>query len=132
MIDFDIIRLIGNHAAFNPSYTVETKCPSELKCHCGRLLDDVRNIVVPRKYALFVCGTEPRVKTRKKRKVALKNYRRKFRRVFFAASLVNPLRNRPTYVCSTCGSHQGFYQAIARNIVSVDPLPMGANIIYDK
>jgi hypothetical protein len=133
VIDFHggINKILEEHnKGFKLSYIIENEYPSALDCRCGSKLTEIRSIINPRRYALWLCGPEPRVKTRRKRKVVIKKYRRTFRMAMMAAFLVAPLRNRPFYRCESCGNRMGFYQAIATNIIKVEPMPPGAVPYY--
>jgi DNA-directed RNA polymerase subunit RPC12/RpoP len=115
---------------FRLPYTIEIKSETGLDCRCGSKLTEVTSIIDAFKYALFVCGPEPRVKTRAKRKIALKKYRRKFINTKLAAILIAPLRNRPSYICESCGNRMGFYQAMAESIIKVEPMPKCSDLIF--
>jgi hypothetical protein len=115
---------------FRSSFTTEVSKDTNLDCRCGAKLTETRSVINPYKYALFINGPEPRVKTRAKRKIALKKFREKFKRTMLGACLAAPLRNRPSYVCNSCGRIMGFYEAIGTNIIKVEPMAPGANIFY--
>lgn len=108
-----------------PNYIKETKRESELDCSCGGKLTEVSSIIDPVKYALCQCGPKPKVKTRRKRKIALAKYRRRFKQTVLCFYMAAPISRRKHYICETCGKIMGMYEAIGRNIIKVELLPMG-------
>lgn len=89
---------------FKSSYLDEILEESSLDCKCGSKLTSVISYINPYRYAFFILGPEPKVKTRAKRKIVLKKYRRKFRNIMLSVRLLAPLRNKPMYICNNCGN----------------------------
>jgi len=115
---------------FKPPYVSELSNHSQLDCRCGNKLTEVYQAINPDKYALFICGPAPRVKTRRKRKVALKKYRRKLKLAKLGALMASAMWHRPYYFCEKCGTRMGFYEAIGRNLIKIEPMRSGADPIY--
>jgi hypothetical protein len=102
-----------------------TRPAGEMKCSCGGFLCEVRTIVLPE--------SEP-PHHRKKR--IRKKWRKRWERteaVVRGVSARVGLMVHPSYRCEKCGRREGFYSAMGRNLIQIEPLPSGAlPFIYDR
>lgn len=95
---------------------------TDLTCSCGGLLREVRHVVVPR--------NRPRHhRQRRIRKKWQKRWERENRARLAISGMMSALRH-PSYRCEACGRVSGFYAAMGRNLISVQPMPGGAASIF--
>jgi hypothetical protein len=88
---------------------------TDLKCRsCSGFLQVVR--------FLFPPIPKPRHKNRKKRKALVARWMETNRVQTGVLNLMS-LMTPPSYVCEKCGRRQGFYAAMARNLINVEPFP---------
>lgn len=119
--------LIAGALASKPRWPKVTRGePTGLQCqHCRGVLH------------MRVVGTEdifkgpPRSRNRRIRKKQLKRWLEE-NRLMLAVHGFMTAQPRGGYICGTCNRSSGFYQAIARNIFLIEPLPPGALPIYDR
>jgi len=119
-----ISKLIENQSKYvlNTDLILLECRETELECSCGGKLIQRSSILDPIKRAFSVAGPRPKVKTRKKRKIKLAQWRRKFDNAKFAATLCIPISHRIFYVCKNCEKQMGYYEAIGKNLVKIEPL----------
>ena len=96
--------------------------PTDLKCSCGGVLHE--KLLDPRPPLL---KDPPRSKNRRIRKKQEKRWREENRWRFFLHGAMNVIK---CYICGTCGRHEGFYNAIAKNCFKVEPMPMPSALTY--
>jgi len=106
-------------------HLLEQTRPTELQCSCGERapMEEVRHLYVPK--------SPPRHRKKRINKKWRKRWEKENAAKFLAASMLGLMR-RPVYRCTKCGRNEGFYSAVGRNLIQVEPLPEGALPLYDK
>jgi hypothetical protein len=108
-----------------------------LKCRCGGELEAQRRVLpvaLQERLERELRGTPPR---HRKSRIRKKLYKRwvaeKEQLVLFArrTMLMVGAMGPPSYQCTVCGMREGFYGAMGRNMFVVEPMPPGAQVIYD-
>ena len=97
---------------------------TEMTCTCGGKLRSVSRIVVPTYH--------PRHHRKKRIRKKWKKAWQKANAPRVHVGVMLGLMQRPTFRCETCGRHNGFYSAAARNMIQVQPLPERARPIWDR
>jgi hypothetical protein len=96
---------------------------TEMQCSCGGKLVEVRRVLLPK---------PPRAHRKKRiNKKWRKRWEQENRHRILASTMIG-LTQRPSYRCSKCGRNEGFYSAVGRNLIQVEPLPEGTFPVYDK
>ena len=96
---------------------------TEMQCSCGGKLVQVRRVLLPK---------PPRTHRKKRiNKKWRKRWQEENRSRILASTMIG-LMQRPSYRCSKCGRNEGFYSAMGRNLIQVQPLPDGALPVYDR
>lgn len=95
---------------------------TELKCQCGGNLSERHTMHIPK-------GLPPRHRKKRLRKKLQRKWEEKHAGVIFMNAAVS-LIQKPSYSCTQCGKVQGFYQTMARNMFTVEPLPECAIPFY--
>lgn len=98
---------------------------TSLKCYCEGVLHTFED---RSEKPSFLKGP-PKSRNRRIRKKQLQRWRGKHKVILMAHMLMKT--GRPSdFVCDSCGSVHGFYSAVARNVIQVAPLPIGAVPFY--
>jgi hypothetical protein len=115
----------------------EPKNPDEntLKCTCGgdmfaapRYSEDEIMKSVQR-----IVGKIPKHKNNRIQKKWRKKWAEKAGPVIMGLKLARAM-TPPRYVCSLCGKSEGFYTAIGRNLIKIEPLPLpeACRTLYER
>jgi len=97
---------------------------TEMTCRCGGRLREVRRLVVP--------VEEPRPHRQKRiRKKWRKRWEREHGSMVSLSAALSAARG-PSYLCDVCGRTEGFYAAVGRNLISVQPMPPAAVLTFDR
>lgn len=99
-----------------------------MKCTCGGTLHE--DAGVERRARELAELEVPRPRHRKKR--ILKKRLKAWAATIGVVQAVSRVMLRPGYICGTCGQRHGFYAAIGRNLIQVEPLPRGAQVLFDR
>ena len=104
---------------------------TEFRCHCGGVMHRYDPTKRMRAEAEKKAG-KPRYSRRKRQmKKNVKRWRQsKQFDALLLACLVTPLRNPMGFMCSECGSREGFYSMMAKSMFQIQPMPEGAKVIY--
>lgn len=106
---------------------------TDLTCSCGGFLVQRQafsdNEIMAS--AERIVGEIPKHKKTRTQKKWRKRWAEKAGPIIMGLKLVSIMRP-PMFVCSICGKKEGFYGAIGRNMIKVEPMPEGAKLIYDK
>ncbi len=102
-----------------------------MKCSCGGALESRREPPKGLDYVNRILGPPPRHKKTRTRKKRMKEYTESQRALLLAVNCMAAMM-KPHFVCGTCGRREGFYSAIGRNMITVEPMPPGALPIYNK
>jgi len=97
---------------------------TEMSCTCGGKLRDIRTLVVP--------TYRPRYQRKKRIRKKWKARWEKENRARVHVGVMVGLMQRPSFRCETCGRRDGFYSAMGRNMIMVEPLPERARPIWDR
>ena len=106
---------------------------TSLKCFCGGILHkDVEGLRKRAEETSAALASRTRPRHRKKRilKKRIKAWQTRMRVLNCVTMLVAGCH--PTFVCAKCSRREGFYGAIGRNLIQVEPMPSGALPIYDR
>ncbi len=95
---------------------------TELTCSCSGLLREVRFFFPP--------IPKPRHKNRRIRKKLVAKWMETNRIQTGILNMVSLMRP-PTYQCVKCEQRQGFYAAMARNLIKVEPMPESSTFLFD-
>jgi hypothetical protein len=125
------------HINREPSKT--TQPTSGMKCYCGGTLrfDSTQDRFLKSWDIAVMAIPKPRSKRKPnrewslKKRIAKKQKRAWVRDVGLISGIGMPLIGRNTVVCDQCGRKEGWYSAVARNIIQIEPLPQGALPVYD-
>jgi hypothetical protein len=91
---------------------------TKLSCRCGGSLREFRRLFVP-----------PGPRPHRTKRIRKKWYKKWKQGPALLSSAVSALQ-KPHYHCEKCGSTEGFYQAIGRNMFPVEPMPPAAITFY--
>ena len=119
-----IENIIKNLNPFQPSSNKDLGRKTELKCICGGFLHESN---VHDKMTAKLIGPKPKHKKKRILKKKMKQWRLKA----LPYLMISPL-SKPSFVCGSCFKREGFYGAIGKNIIQVQPMPPGALLVYDK
>ena len=97
---------------------------TEMSCTCGGKLRDITTLVVP--------TYRPRYQRKKRIRKKWKARWEKENRARVHVGVMVGLMQRPSFRCETCGRRDGFYSAMGRNMIMVEPLPERARPIWDR
>jgi hypothetical protein len=89
-----------------------------MTCACGGVLQEVKTVVVPK----YRPRHHRKKRIRKKWKARWERENISRTQISVLVGLMQP----PTYRCEKCGKRDGFYSAVGRNLIKVEPLPEGA------
>jgi len=114
--------------------------PSGMKCSCGGNLcfDSFRDRSMKSWNIATTIIPKPRSRRKSnrewslKKRIAKKQKKAWLRKVGLVAGIGVPLIGRNKLTCEKCGRIDGWYSAVARNIIQIEPLPQGALPVYDK
>lgn len=128
-MDAETIRRISEaHAARAAKAKEDLGRATGLKCTCGGVLHDDAG-VGRRARELAELGV-PRPRHRKKR--ILKKRMKAWAGTIGVVQAVSRMMLRPGYICGACGQRSGFYAAIGRNLIQVQPMPPGAKPFFER
>lgn len=100
---------------------------TELTCTCGGILHERMAPPIPR------LKPGPRQsRNRRIRKKQIKKWARAHARLIMAMNIIRQTSRPMGYRCASCKRHVGFYEAIGRNVIKIEPMPGGALPIYDR
>ena len=95
----------------------------EMTCTCGGRLREFHTIIVPE-------YDPPHHRKKRIRKKWRKRWERE-NPILRGVCAMAGLMQRPWYRCEKCGKRDGFYSAVGRNFIKIEPLPDGALPLYD-
>lgn len=68
-------------------------------------------------------------KPKSKKKRIIKKWKKRVDRLTMQIALASlPILGRPVFTCSACGKIDGFYSAMGRNMIVVEPLPLPSQL----
>lgn len=123
-------NIIKNRAKIFEQFKQEVSEKTDLNCSCGENLYKMKSKYDSFDMAKMIAGNPRYSKKARLRKKFAKQYDIKFRKCYSMILMTSYLRQPLGYACIKCGKRYSFYNAIASNMIKIEPLPEGAELIY--